>query len=89
MGIAKGKIKIEDVMLDGKFSFIGDVDRTKKPPILTISGVIETAARLPDSFKTMEGGRVKLYDILLNSESAGSEDDKIVYSFSAKRYEIV
>lgn len=88
MTVTKGKIKIEDVEIAGKFSFIGEVDRTKKPPILTISGVVETAARLPDSFKSMAGGRIVLFDVLINSESAGSEDNKIVYGFSAKRYEI-
>lgn len=88
MAVTKRKIKVEDIEIEGKFSFISEVDRTKKPPILKISGVIETTARLPDSFKKLEGGRAIVYNVLLNSESVGSDDDKIVYGFSATNYDI-
>lgn len=82
-------IKVEDITISGKFSVMGVVDRTKNPPVLSVTGAIETSTRLPDSFSKLEGGRVIVYDILINSESLGSEDNNIVYGFSARRYDIL
>lgn len=82
-------IKVDDITVKGKFSVMASVDRTKNPPILSIAGMIETPTRLPDSFKRLEGGRIIVHDILIDSESAGSEDDSLVYSFSAKSYDIL
>lgn len=82
-------IKVEDISIPGKFSVVGAVDRTKNPPVLSVTGVIETSTRLPDSFSKLEGGRAVVYDILIDSESLGSEDNNIVYGFSAKRYDIL
>ena len=82
-------IKVDDIKIEGKFSLIAAVDRTKKPPVLSVTGVIETPTRLPDSFERLEGGRIIAHNILIDSESAGSEEDSLVYSFTAKSYEIL
>lgn len=82
-------IFIEDLAVNGKFSVIASVDRSKNPPVLSVNGVIETATRLPDKFSRLAGGRVVVLDVLIDSESAGSEDDVIVYAFTARSYEIL
>lgn len=81
-------IFVDDIKIKGKFSVAATVDRTKNPPVLSINGFVETPTRLPDRFNKLEGGRVAVFDVLINSESVGSEDDNIVYEFSAKNYEI-
>lgn len=81
-------IFIDSIEIEGKFSFTAAVDRSKKPPILTIEGFIETEQRLPDQFATLSGGRHVLKNILISAESGGSEDNNIVYAFSARSYEI-
>ena len=85
----KDTIFVEDVEIEGKFSVIAEIDRSKNPPVLSVTGVIETAERLPDSFKVLRGGRAIVKDVLLNSESVGSRDSNIVYGFSAKSYDIL
>lgn len=82
-------IKVDNVTIKGKISVIAAVDRTKNPPILSVTGYIETPTRLPDRFSRLEGGRITVTDILIDSESVGSESDNIVYSFSARSYEIL
>lgn len=82
-------IKIDGISVKGKFSVLAAVDRSKNPPVLSVTGAVETPARLPDSFSKLEGGRVIVYDVLINSESAGSDEDSLVYTFSAKRYDIL
>ena len=84
-----GTIKVDNVTVKGKISVIAAVDRTKNPPVLSVTGYVETPTRLPDRFSKLEGGRVVVHDILIDSESAGSEEDNLVYSFSAKSYEIL
>ena len=79
---------IEIVKIEGKFSIIGTVDRMKNPPIMTITGIIETPVRLPDRFEILSGGRLIVEEGLIDSESLGSEDDNIMYGFTAKRYKI-
>lgn len=85
----KSTIKIDDITIEGKLSVLATVDRSKNPPVLSVTGYVETPTRLPDKFATLAGGRVVVYDILIDSESVGSEDDSIVYSFSARRYDIL
>ena len=85
------RIKNKDTILDipdGKFSVTGTVDRLQKPPKVIVEGLIETKTRVPDHFEEMSGGRVTIYDIMINSESLGSEEDIIVYGFTAKRYTV-
>ena len=82
-------IKIDGITVKGKISVIAAVDRTKKPPVLSVTGYIETPTRLPDSFSKLSGGRIIVHDVLIDSESVGSEDDNIVYSFTAKSYDIL
>lgn len=81
-------ILIDDKEIEGKFTVTGIVDRSKNPPILTVEGYIETSVRIPDRIKEMYGGRVAVQDILVNSESIGSEENTIVYGFTARGYKI-
>lgn len=82
-------ILIDDKEINGKFSVTGIVDRSKNPPVLTVEGYIETSVRIPDRIKEMYGGRVIVQNILVNSESIGSEENTIVYGFSASGYKIL
>ena len=81
-------LKINGYEVEGSCTINASVDRTKKPPILTIEGWISTKQRLPDILGSIEGGRFEVKDILINSESIGSEDDNIVYGFTAREYKI-
>lgn len=71
--------------MEGRFSFSLIADRSKKPVILRIEGILETDTYI-DQLKTIENDRYGLYNIELNSESYGSEEDIIVYSFNAGRF---
>lgn len=86
---ATAVIFVDGVKIKGKFSVTASVDRTKNPPVMSVNGLIETPVRLPDRFDKLEGGRSVVHDILINSESVGSEDENIVYEFSARNYDIL
>ena len=82
-------ILIDDKEIEGKFTVTGIVDRSKNPPVLTVEGYIETSVRIPDRIDEMYGGRVVVQGVLINSESVGSEENTIVYGFSARGYKIL
>ena len=82
-------ILIDDKEIEGKFTVTGIVDRSKNPPVLTVEGYIETSVRIPDRIDEMYGGRVVVQGVLINSESIGSEENTIVYGFSARGYKIL
>ena len=82
-------ILIDDKEIEGKFTVTGIVDRSKNPPVLTVEGYIETSVRIPDRIDEMYGGRVIVQGVLINSESVGSEENTIVYGFSARGYKIL
>lgn len=82
-------IFVDDVKIKGKFSVTASVDRAQNPPVLSVNGLIETPTRLPDKFDKLEGGRAVVHNVLINSESFGSEDDNIVYEFVARNYDIL
>lgn len=78
----------------GSLTVTGVVDRSVSPPKFTVTGFIETEARLPDSAKIVTvdmkfGSRLQIFDLLIDSESFGSEDKNIVYQFSAKNYRVL
>jgi len=79
---------VDGIKISGKMSVMAAVNREKNPPVLSVTGLVETPVRLPDRFGKLEGGRVAVYDVIINSENVGSEDDNIVYEFSAKSYNI-
>lgn len=79
---------VEDLRIEGKMSVIASVDRSRNPPVLSVTGMIETPVRLPDSFKSCRGGRVAVFDVMIDSESLGTLSNVIVYGFSARSYEI-
>lgn len=79
----------EAVSVRGSLSLVGSVDRVVSPPKFTVTGLIETVARLPDCMIEVRAGRLIVFDVLIDSESFGSDDDKIVYQFSAKNYKVL
>ena len=81
-------IKVQDIEIEGVFSVTATLDRSKHTPILKISGVIQTPVRLPPEFDTLTCSRGYCKDIVIISESFGSEDDNIVYTFEAGEYDI-
>lgn len=82
------KIRINDTdTVNGSFSFHVSLDKSGKIPVLVIEGVLES----PDyvsSVTMLENDRYKLTGVKLQSESYGSEEDKVVYEFIASNYEI-
>ena len=79
---------VNEVNVGGQLSVVGAVDRSVSPPKFTVSGYIETTERLPDFMEEVKAGRITLFDVLIDSESFGSESDEIVYQFSAKNYRV-
>lgn len=73
----------------GSLSLVGSVDRSVSPPKFTVTGLIETTARLPDHMVEVRAGRLIVFDVLIDSESFGSDDNRIVYQFSAKNYKVL
>lgn len=82
------KIKVNDFeTVEGAFSFDVTIDRSGKTPVLIISGVLETSD-IFSKFDIVENERYKLTGVTLQSESYGSEEDTVAYSFIAKAYEV-
>ena len=82
------KIKVNDFeTIEGVFSFNVAIDRSQKTPVLIISGVLETS-EIFSKLDILENERYKLSGITLQSESYGSEEDNVAYSFIAKSYEV-
>lgn len=80
-------IRVDGRAIMGKFSFSVEVDRTRHPNIATISGVIETKEHLED-VHTISNERYVLQDVDIISESYGSEDENVVYGFTAGDYHV-
>jgi hypothetical protein len=80
-------ISVDGKKIDGVFSFSVDVDRNVRPNVVTISGAIQTKVQL-EGISTISYGRYVLRDVDIISESYGSEDETVVYGFTAKDYEV-
>lgn len=80
-------ISVDGKKIDGTFSFSVDVDRNVRPNVVTISGAIQTKEHL-EGINTVANGRYVLRDVDIISESYGSEDESVVYGFTAKDYEV-
>ena len=51
----------------GSLSLVGSVDRSVSPPKFTVTGLIETTARLPDHMVEVRAGRLIVFDVLIQS----------------------
>lgn len=78
-------ISVNGKTIDGQFSFTAEVDRNVHPNVMSISGVLKTTKYL-ENVHTISNGTLILYDVDIISESFGSEDDHIVYGFTAGSY---
>lgn len=80
-------IRVDGKEIEGKFSFSVEVDRTRHPNVATISGIIQTKNHLED-IHTIANDRYVLRDVDIISESYGSEDENVVYGFTAGDYQV-
>lgn len=92
--MAIAQLTFDDTLYTGSLTVTGVVDRSVSPPKFTVTGLIETEARLPDSAKIVTvdmkfGSRLQIFDLLIDSESFGSDDKNIVYQFSARNYRVL
>ena len=69
--------------VEGSFSFDVSTDNTRKPPVFSIVGVFTTADKYIEELHTLQNNRYRLENIKVVSESYGSEEDNVVYNFSA------
>lgn len=80
-------ISVDGRKIDGTFSFSVDVDRNVHPNVVSITGAIQTKMQL-EGVHTISNGRYILRDVDIISESYGSEDETVVYGFTAGEYEV-
>ncbi len=73
-------------MVEGEFSFSIDYDTTKNPPLMTIEGQFKTASGYLPEINTIENERYLLSGIRVYQEAFGSEEDYVLYSFTAKAF---
>ena len=75
--------------IDGKLSLRGQYDRTVTPERFVISGLIETTTYLDGTYEEVCAGRLIIQGLRIESESFGSEDNNIVFEFSAESYQVL
>ena len=75
-----------DIPIEGTFSFDMEYDDRQKPPIYSITGVLETADGYHNDIRSIQNHRYKLNGVKVFRESYGSEDDTILYYFTAESY---
>ena len=81
------KIWINDnVPVEGSFSFSVTQDDTQDPPVFAIEGAFQTDEQYFTEISTISNERYRLERVNVYSESYGSEEDMIVYSFRAGAY---
>jgi len=73
--------------IEGKFSFGVGLDETNKPAKVIISGVFQSAEYI-EEITELENDRYIINNIKVNHESFGSEDEEIVYSFTAGNFRV-
>lgn len=74
--------------LDGAFSFSQVLNETKKPAVITIEGTAELEEYVKD-LQSLKNDRYEITGIHVIQESFGSEEDNIVYTFTAKKFKIL
>lgn len=75
--------------IDGKLSLRGQYDRTVTPERFLINGLIETTEYLDGIYEEVCAGRLVIQGLRIESESFGSEDNNIVFEFSAESYQVM
>ena len=73
-------------VVEGEFSFHVSYDTTKNPPLMQIEGAFSTASGYIPEITSLENERYILSGIHVTQESFGSEEDIMVYSFTAKAF---
>jgi hypothetical protein len=77
----------DDRVVKGKLSFSQVLDESKDPPVLTISGSLSTHRYFEDLHQ-IETERYLLKDVKVFSESFGSDDFNVIYTFIANGLKI-
>lgn len=78
----------KNLEIKGSFSFRAALHDEVKPPVLEITGVLETDSPVFDEIKSLENERYKIDGIEVKEEAYGSEEDKVNYLFSARNFEV-
>jgi len=82
-------IYINRKKIPGRLSLTGRWNRSVQPESFDISGVIETTEYLDGTYEEVWAGRLSITDLRIESESFGSEDDNIVFEFTAGGYNVL
>ena len=83
------KIKLNrKTTTDGSFSFRASLRDDVKPPILEITGVLETKAPILFEIHEIENERYHLEGVQVKEEAYGSEEDYVNYLFVARDFKI-
>ena len=85
--MSKIMINDEDV-IEGTFSFEVTIDESHKPPIYSITGVLTTSDKYLEDLDTIQNERYRLERVRVYRESFGSEEDGVVYFFTAGKFGI-
>ena len=72
--------------IEGSFSFDIGYDAKANPPVITIEGVLSTKSYIEEIY-AIENERYFLDDVVVTHESYGSEEDEIVYTFMAGKFD--
>lgn len=76
--------------IEGKFSVnIALLTNEDGMPYEEVTGIIETEEDLPRKFLVLAGGMAVLKNITITSISFGSEEETVLYNFTAEEYEII
>lgn len=71
--------------VEGHFSFEISIDKNTTPRIVNIKGAFKTNEYLPD-ISTIENERYQLDKVSVYTESFGSDEDQVIYLFTAGRF---
>ena len=73
-------------MVEGEFSFNVNYDNTQNPPLTSIEGSFASKAGYLPDITSLENDRYIVSGIHVYQESFGSEEDTMVYHFTAKAF---
>jgi len=74
--------------IEGAFSFSSDYDPASNPPLMKIEGTLSSRAGYLPDIRRLENERYLLDGVYVYREGYGSEEDEIVYYFTAKSFAV-
>ena len=76
----------DEETVNGSFTFDVEINETVSPPIYSITGVFTTKEKYFEELHTLQNERYRIERVKVYRETYGSDEDDVVYYFTAGRF---